>query len=651
MGSGTGERFVWGTGWAAEVGTTIMRSLGWRGGFGDPKEPCPGFAVVAVAVFSSLAAGGGSAGGTAEDHDRSSTKKRGGASARAGQKAKVNGGKMAAGQAALANGAWAEAETAFRAALANGESAEALDGLGEAAWWLDDAETAFSSRERAYHLYRQGGDNVAAARVAMQLATDHFALRGEPAVASGWFQRAAHLLEGLPPVAEHGWLGVWEAHVALLGSEPRAARPRIAQALEVGRAFGVIELEMLAVAQDGLAMVSQGDVETGIRRLDEAAVAATSGELRDRRVVFTTYCYLLNACRQVGDFERVAEWNNAISGEADRWACPAPFATCRVDYAPVLLWRGAWSQAEQQLEKVLSDAATRPGPAAAAAVGLAELRRRQGRHSEAAELVARAASTRGARPLQAELTVARAELALDEWDAATAATLAERFLRSPQSGRHWDRLRALSLLVRAQLSLGEPDEAKATLDQLRSVVAPLPSGAPQAHCLLAEGIAAAAGGELERARQRLEDAVALFEDTGAAYETAQARLELAAALAALGRLPGAAREAAAALAVLGPLGAADAKRAEALLARVEAKETTTEPGEAPQLVLTPRELEVLRLIALGRSNREIAQELVLSARTVERHVSNIYRSLGASGKAARAVAIRTALRSGLLQQF
>src|SRR5437899_5487339 len=121
----------------------------------------------------------------------------------------------AEGDAALRRGAWAEARAAFDAAIAAGESPEALEGLGDAAWWLDLADVLFDARERAYRLYLDRGDKTAAAHMAINLAWDCWAFRGEHAVASGWLQRARRLLEDFPDSSERAWLDIREGSLAL----------------------------------------------------------------------------------------------------------------------------------------------------------------------------------------------------------------------------------------------------------------------------------------------------------------------------------------------------------------------------------------------------------------------------------------------------
>ena len=210
---------------------------------------------------------------------------------------------LSAGRAALARGAWEEARVSFAEALAVEESGEALEGLSWAAWWVDDVEACFDLRERAYRRYREAGDLRGAARLALWLGDDYLEFRGEHAVASGWTQRAARLLEELDPVPEHGWLAVFEAHAALGGGDTARAHRLAGEARELGRRLGAVDLEMFAVATEGAALVADGEVAAGMRRLDEAAAAALGGEYEDLRAAGWTCCYLIGACEQVRDFE------------------------------------------------------------------------------------------------------------------------------------------------------------------------------------------------------------------------------------------------------------------------------------------------------------------------------------------------------------
>jgi LuxR family transcriptional regulator, maltose regulon positive regulatory protein len=158
--------------------------------------------------------------------------------------------RIRAGYQALGAGAWAKARREFEAALAAGETPEALEGLGRAAWWMDDAETVFRAREQAYRLYRRRGDKRSAARLAIALAEDSLYFRGEPAVAQGWHLRAGDLLQDLGPLTpEHGWLKLSEGDFALtFRGDPAASSSRAREAMEIGQSLGVEEIRILARA-------------------------------------------------------------------------------------------------------------------------------------------------------------------------------------------------------------------------------------------------------------------------------------------------------------------------------------------------------------------------------------------------------------------
>jgi ATP/maltotriose-dependent transcriptional regulator MalT len=556
---------------------------------------------------------------------------------------------VSAGREALARGAWEEARACFEVALEQGATPEILESLGVAAWWLNDATVTFHARERAYRLYRERGDRQGAARVATCLAIDHYTFRGEHAVGNGWVQRAHRLLRGLDQGPEHATLAIWEGHVALmLHNDTATARRLSAQAVTVARSLAVIDLEMLALALEGLALVSQGRIAEGMRLLDEATTAAVAGEMTDVDAIVTACCYLIYACERVRDYDRAAQWCDRVMRISERWLYRLMFSLCRTHYAGVLMWRGAWREAEAELAAATSElVATHPAMAAEGIVRLAELRRRQGRLDEAAALL-RQAESHPLRMLGGKLALlGQGALALDQGDARRAADLAERFLRGAGAEDRLDRVAGLELLVRAQVALAEPGQAGPAVAELRSIAVAVATEPLLAAASFAEGLVAAAG-DPETARPRFEDAVDLFERGGAPFEAAQARIELARVQCALGRSIAAEREARGALDTFRRVRAArEVDRAATVLREVEAA-TRGRAVNAPDLAgLTPRELDVLRLLGAGKSNLQIAAELVLSVRTVERHVSTIYEKIGARGKVARSAATAYALSHGL----
>ena len=132
--------------------------------------------------------------------------------------------RVLAGNAALARGAWAEARAIFEQELEVHESVDALEGLSWAACWVEDVATCIEARERAYRLSRREGDRRRAALLALWVGDDYLILRGERAIANGWFQRAARILEGLDDCPEHGWLDALLGYVAITDGDTATAR-------------------------------------------------------------------------------------------------------------------------------------------------------------------------------------------------------------------------------------------------------------------------------------------------------------------------------------------------------------------------------------------------------------------------------------------
>ena len=205
-----------------------------------------------------------------------------------------------AGDEAIARGAWVEARAAYEAALRDREIPEALEGLGIAAWWLDLADLVFDSRERAYRLYLGQGDHARAARVAVWLAWDSWAFRGEHAVANGWLQRARRLLEHHPACAERAWREIRESALCLLEEgDPERALMLGNEGIRIAQEAGSVDFEMLGRAVVGMALVVSGSLAEGMRNLDEVNAAVIAGEVTDRVAIGLCGCYLIAACERV----------------------------------------------------------------------------------------------------------------------------------------------------------------------------------------------------------------------------------------------------------------------------------------------------------------------------------------------------------------
>ena len=344
----------------------------------------------------------------------------------------------------------------------------------------------------------------------------------------------------------------------------------------------------------------------GLAMMDGAAAAACAGELEDQLAITFACCQVLGACSRVQDFERAGQWCDRIAVMCARQNIWTVLAVSRCMYAPVLVARGHYSEAERILETSIRHYHDLlPHHAGEAAVWLADLRVRQGRNGEA---------DRVARPGRARSRVVG--LSVRRSRSTMARTL-------PQSSMH--RRSCASQALTGSLSdclrwmcssAPRPGVARsgARRRALRHGEIAAALGSPSAEATVLRGRAALqeAGGEMEDARASIEDAADIFERGGAPYEASRARLDLARLLDGLGRPADAVRE-----------------RASGEQALRELRSARAEAGP-----LTTREREILVLVAQGLSNPEIARRLVLSTHTVHRHVANLMRKLGVSSRIA-----------------
>lgn len=553
------------------------------------------------------------------------------------------------GHRALARGDWDEAHASFLTALEHQESAEALAGLGKAAWWLNDEATAFAARERAYRLYRQAGDRLSAARMALHLGSDECSLHNAYPVGDGWLQRAGRLLEGLHPAPEHAWLALLEGQIAMMSGHDSASACHSAAAVNLARSLSLLSVEKLALAQRGLALMREGDAAPLVR-LDHHVRSAVANDLDHLDLVVSSCSQLMRAWDQLRDFEAIEQWWALLEDIPRSSPPPCVFWICRIEHAAALLWRGAWDEAEEELEaSVKGLVSIRREIAADGMARLATLRRRRGGYKEAAALLEQAESEPLRLLTETNVLLGSAHLALNEGDPETARILAERAVASVQGANPSERLGVLELLVQAEIALGNQDRAHDAMAELQRATCSLATDGVRASVRFAEGMVALGAGVADQARSRLEEAVALFERASAHFETAHARIELAVVLSQLGDHEAARREARIATEALWEVGAAhEADRVEARMPPVEPEAEGLSEGRNAPLTLTSRELQILRLVAQGQGNHAIAAELIVSVRTVESHLSNIYDKVGAEGRVARTAAVAYGLRHGLV---
>lgn len=517
---------------------------------------------------------------------------------------------LADGQRALRKGLWSQARTCFEAVLRAGDTGAAREGLGLALWFLGDVPAAVLARQRAFELYAADRRPCDAARCAAWVAHQH-ALRGRVSASRGWLARAERVLDGAPECAGHGWVALERARHAAAGvDQARCA----AEAVDVARRVHDADLEVLALSLLGRAEVAAGRRERGVALMEEAMAAAGSGAVINPHTVGEAYCNLVLACADTGDWARATEWCELVDHYAhDRGAAPL-LGACRAVQGDVLLVTGDWPRAEEALETALATHARNvPAMGAPAVASLAELRVRQGRLADADRLLADRAETPAALRALALLRMAQAR-------PREAVVLLERGLL----GSGGDALRThqlLASLVDARLAAGDLAAAEQAADLLGAGASACGLGVSAARADLARARVALARGRPDDAAEPTRRALAAFLALAMPVDAAEARLELARSIA-VAAPEAAADEARVARAAFDQLGAAPASASAGALLT----------GLGTAVRLSPRELEVLELVARGLTNARIAATLVITEKTAGHHVSNILAKLGVSNR-------------------
>ena len=525
---------------------------------------------------------------------------------------------IAAGQAALKTANWQQAKEYFEAALLERDSPEAHDGLGLALWWLNDIRQSHEHRARAYVEFKRRGELKYAARIAMWLAREQLFLSANQGAMHGWFARSERLLSEVGPCVEQGWFRLLRA--SLLAS-PAELEHAALETLDVARDFQDTDLEVMALAFAGLAQVTLGRSTTGMLNLDEAMAAVTSGEV-GYAAASEVFCVMLSACDLAGDLGRTEHWCRTAEAFAADHHCPFLAATCRTTYGGLLTTTGRWSAAETELlGAIRSFEAGHRALRTQAVIKLADLRVLQGRLEEAEALLA-GYEDQGA----AMLPLARLYLVRGETQLARA--VLEQAL-PPTRSRTLDEAPILRLYVDVLLAAGEMDAARSAAEQLEFLAQSTRSDLLIAQAELAKGQIKRQAGEADAIDyfQAAIDRLRVYEQS---LLTSRARIEMARLLSVQDR-PAAVMWARAALASFNRLGAAhEADEAAALLRQLGAP---ARPGPRLQTPLTQREAEVLALLAQGLTNREIADRLVVSPKTVEHHVGQVLSKIGARSRA------------------
>ena len=527
---------------------------------------------------------------------------------------------ISAGHSALRNAKWLEAKKQFENALKEADSPEARDGLGLALWWLNDISNSHEQRTLAYLGYKANRDLPQAARLAAWLAREQVFLRANVSAMNGWFARAFRLLEEMQPCAETGWVKIY--HASMMAS-PQDKEREAHESIGIARKYHNPDLETFSLAVIGSALVSQTKIKEGMDAIDEAMTGVISGEIKDYFVASETFCVTLSACELAGDLVRTNQWCESALEYARRYQCSFLSAYCRTTYGSLLAETGKWQDAESALTEAIHTFDTgHHGLRVNAVLKLADLRVSQGRLEEAEVLLSGYEDYGSSALPRARLYLARGESDL-------AKAVLEQALQS-DSSPSLHRAPLLRLLVDVLLASDQPEAARRTVDELVTLSQLSRSNLFLAQAELAMGQISRYAGE-DGAISHFRNALEHLDVHQGSVLACRVKLELARTLKDSDRA-GAITWAKAALAGFQRIGAShDAGETNQLLREMGA---TVKPNVREQdSLLTAREAEVLELVSRGLSNREIASRLVVSAKTVEHHVSQVLGKLGLRNRA------------------
>jgi DNA-binding NarL/FixJ family response regulator len=492
--------------------------------------------------------------------------------------------------------------------------------LATAAFLVGRHNDCIQALQRAHQANLDAGDQPAAVRSAFWLAMTLMD-RGEYAVASGWISRADRILQGFDQdTVEHGYVLFFRMLGHIIGGDWVTGLHEAATLTSYGTRFGDGDLLAAGLMAQGRCLLYLGRVPEGVRMLDEAMVGVTTGEVSP---VFAghTYCSLIEACQEISDFARVAQWTTALTTWCGAQVGLVPFTgQCAVHRGQVMRVRGAYEQAIAEFDGAAARyiAAGTPAPAGLAFAEKGDLLRIRGDYDAAEEAFEHAVGLgHDPQPANALLSLARGRN-----DAACAAV--NRVLGEPRDPIHRSQL--LPGAIDVLLAAGDLTVARPLVAELEAVGDAFDSSSLKAMASYSVGALALAEDRPEDALNALRAALHRWRELDWPYESARTQVLVGRSLRELGDEESATIELGAAARAFAALGATPAAQEVHRL-------------QAPSLLpggLTAREAEVLRLVAAGRSNPEIAAALFLSTKTVARHLSNIFTKLDVPSRTAAA---------------
>lgn len=526
------------------------------------------------------------------------------------------------GRDAFTRWAWLRAYEALSAADEIAPLAPAdLEYLGRSAYMIGRDDDYVAALERAHQAYLDVKETRAAVRCSFWIG-HNLLFRGEAARAAGWFARAQRLLEQEPvDCAEWGYV----LQARMLEHEFSGDFDRVsavaAEIAGIGERFGDRDLIAIGLMVRGHALIRLGRRAEGVRLVDETMVAATTGELSPI-VAGIVYCYTISFCRDVYELRRARDWTAALTQWCDQQPeMMAHKGLCLVHRAELMTLAGAWDEARDEVGRVgqlFTDGALNRLAQGGAAYCEGEVNRLRG-DFKGAEAAYRRASGLGREP-QPGLALLR--LAQGNLEAASAAI--RRAVT--ETVRSLERAALLPAYVEIMVALGDVEAATVACQELEQIAEDQSTEALDAMAAFARGRVALASGNAGEALIALRRAGSAWQAMEALHEASRARVMVGLACRSMGDEDTAGMEFDSARSVFQGLGAVPAL--------VWLESLTRGAPPSPMHGLTGREVEVLRLLAAGKRNREIAHDLVVSEHTVARHVQNIFAKLGVSSRTA-----------------
>jgi ATP/maltotriose-dependent transcriptional regulator MalT len=490
--------------------------------------------------------------------------------------------------------------------------------MADAAWWSCRIDDAIAVRQNAYAGYLNAKDLRRAGSAAWRISED-FAIKGESAAGLGWLKRAQRHLSSEPECIERGFLAVTESDVARTSGDLAQARSHAARAVELGERCDSLDLHAMGIQALGRTMIASGEIREGMALLDEAMALVLSRRLNP---LFTgiIYCNVVAACMARADLGRASEWTEAAMAWCGSIADLTPYhGICRMHRVEIMTLRGAWDRAEAEaLQTVQEMHGLEQHVAAEALYAIGEIHLHRGELDEAEDWFMRAYEKgRDPQPGLAAVRVAQGKVDA----AATGIRLA--LASAPEPTLH--RARLLAAQVDVLLEHRDLPAAWKAAEELERLTSETPSPLLDVITMMARASLHLAGDEIDEALRDARRAWSLSQQLKLPHFAAKARMITGLVAGRMGDIDRARIELEAARTEFERLGASLDVRAvsEHLRAAIE------RPGG-----LSARELEVLRMVAAGRTNREIAAVLVISEKTVSRHLENIFRKLDVSSRAA-----------------